>query len=148
MKKNILIIGGTSGLGLELAKIYSSLGDNVFITGRKNPGITQLQYLNFSITDDIKNAIKQIDDLFLHTGEIDTLIYSAGFCQEGHINDFDDKEIIKMINVGLSVPALIAKRLKNNHGKLSDIIFTLLVPNIRRVNWNRSMPRLKPGWEC
>ena len=44
MSENILIIGGTSGLGLELAKQYCALGHKVFITGRKDPKIPDLQF--------------------------------------------------------------------------------------------------------
>jgi len=39
MKKHILIIGGTSGLGLELARQYNALGHHVTVTGRKNPNL-------------------------------------------------------------------------------------------------------------
>lgn len=32
---NALIIGGTSGLGLEIAKEFSEPGDDVYVTGRR-----------------------------------------------------------------------------------------------------------------
>ena len=43
MLKIFLIVGGSSGLGLELAKIYNALGHAVFITGRKDPEIENIK---------------------------------------------------------------------------------------------------------
>lgn len=117
MLKNILIVGGTSGLGLELAKVYSSLGHTVYIAGRKNPNIANVQYLNFSITGNLDETISQIDNLLSKLEKINTLIYAAGFYQEGRIDKLEDSQIAKMANVGLLAPTFIIKRLKNNQGK-------------------------------
>lgn len=117
MLKNILIVGGTSGLGLELAQIYSSLGHTVFIAGRKNPGLAGLNYLEFSISDKIEETIEEIDSLLSKVDKINTLIYTAGFYQSGHLDELSDEQIIEMTNIGLLAPALMIKRLKNNPGK-------------------------------
>lgn len=117
MLKNILIIGGTSGLGLELARIYSLQGHTVFVTGRKNPNIPNLQFFNLPITQDSDDLIKQINNLLLKIKRINTLIYAAGFYQEGRIDTLDDKQILEIINVNLTAPALLIQRLKNNPGK-------------------------------
>lgn len=117
MLKNILIIGGTSGLGLELAKIYATLGHTVFITGRKNPNIHNLNFLKLSIDQNNKNLITQIDELIKNIDKINTLIYVAGYYQEGKIDQLNDKEILEMINIGLTAPAILIQRLKNNPGK-------------------------------
>jgi NAD(P)-dependent dehydrogenase (short-subunit alcohol dehydrogenase family) len=117
MLKNILIVGGTSGLGLELAKIYSSLGHTVFIAGRKNPNVPDVQYFNFSITSNLDETIHQIDNLLSQIEKINTVIYTAGFYQSGHIDELNDNQIAEMANVGLLVPALIVQRLKNNPAK-------------------------------
>jgi short-subunit dehydrogenase involved in D-alanine esterification of teichoic acids len=117
MVKNILIIGGTSGLGLELAKIYDALGHTVFITGRKNPNINKLRFFNLSIDQSDQNLIAQIDELIENIDKINTLIYVAGYYQEGKIDQLNDKDILAMINVGLSAPAILIQRLKNNPGK-------------------------------
>jgi len=114
MLKNILIVGGTSGLGLELAKMYSSLGHTVFIAGRKNPNIPNIQFFHFSITENLIKTIKEIEKLLSQTKNINTLIYASGFYQSGHIDTLDDSQIIQMTNVGLLVPALLIQRLKNN----------------------------------
>lgn len=117
MLKNILIVGGTSGLGLELAKSYNSLGHTVYVAGRKNPNIEGIKSLSFSITDDCFDLNQQIDQLLAKIGKINTLIYTAGFYQEGHIDQLSNDQILQMINVGLTAPALLIQRLKNNPGK-------------------------------
>jgi short-subunit dehydrogenase len=122
MLKNILIIGGTSGLGLELAKIYSTLGHTIFITVRKNPGIPNLRFFHLSIDQSNQNLVSQIDELIQNIDKINTLIYVAGYYQEGRIDQLNDREILEMINVGLTAPAIIIQRLKNNPGKPLKIV--------------------------
>ncbi|MFA6197680.1 MAG: SDR family oxidoreductase [Patescibacteria group bacterium] len=117
MLKNILIVGGTSGLGLELTKIYSSLGHTVTIAGRKNPNLTNVRFVSFSITSHLEETIKQIDELLSQIEKVNTLIYTAGFYQSGHVDELSDTQITEMVNINLLVPALMVRRLKNNPGK-------------------------------
>lgn len=117
MIKNILIVGGTSGLGLELAKLYSEAGHNVFITGRKDPKKENLKFIHFPIDSHLENLNKKIDELLSKTEKINTIIYVAGYYQEGCIDSLKDDEILEMVNIGLVVPAMLIKRLKNNPGK-------------------------------
>lgn len=122
MLKNILIIGGTSGLGLELAMQYASAGHNVFITGRKDPVKENLKFIHFSIDSRIEKINGQIDELIEKIEKINTIIYAAGFYQEGCIDKLKDDEVLEMINVGLIAPTMLIKRLKNNPGKPLKII--------------------------
>lgn len=115
--KNILIVGGTSGLGLELARYYSNAGHTVFITGRKNPEISNLNFLYLPIVASAETLIQHIDSMLLKLEKINTLIYAAGYYQEGQIEQLNDEQILQMIQVGLTAPTLLIKRLKNNPGK-------------------------------
>lgn len=117
MIKNILIVGGTSGLGLELAILYAAAGHNVFITGRKDPKKENLKFVYFSMDSQIEKLNDQINELLGKIEKINTLIYTAGYYQEGCIDKLKDDEILEMINVGLTAPALLVKRLKNNPEK-------------------------------
>lgn len=122
MSKKILIIGGTSGLGLELAKQYSDEGNILYVTGRKNPEISTIQYIPFSISNNIDETIEKLDKLISEIDNIDTVIYAAGFSQIGTIDTLSDSKIMEMINVGISVPALCIKRLKNRVNTPLNII--------------------------
>ena len=117
MLKNILIVGGTSGVGLELAKMYHKLGHTVIIAGRKNPDVESITYVNFVISANTHQTIENLDIMLDTLPNIHTLIYAAGFYQEGHIDNLKDTDILQMINVGLLVPTLLVQRLKNNEGK-------------------------------
>ncbi|MFK5980246.1 MAG: SDR family oxidoreductase [Rhizobiaceae bacterium] len=112
MKKNILIIGGTSGLGLELARFYSSDGHNVCITGRKNPDLQEIAYQEFAITHDPASLATDIDRVLGNFENVNTLVYAAGFLQRGHIDTLGDDDLGAMVNVGLLAPMMLIKRLK------------------------------------
>jgi len=124
MKKNILIVGGTSGVGLELAQHYIADGHTVCVSGRHNPALVGAQFEYFSITDDTNNLAQNIDKLLHRFQDINTLIYAAGFRQHGHIDVLNDASIQQMINTGLTVPALLVQRLKN---KLSSPLKIMLI---------------------
>ncbi len=113
MKKNILIVGGSSGVGLELARHYISDGHTVCITGRKNPELKHAQYERLDITANADQLGQDIDTLLNRFSGINTLIYCAGFRQRALIDALNDAAIKQMINVGLLAPTLLVQRLKN-----------------------------------
>lgn len=122
MKKrnNVLIIGGSSGLGLELGMLLVK-NYNVFITGRKNPQLAQLHFMPLEInstdqlSDNLNRIIKQV-------APIDLLIYAAGFYQEGTINELEDNDIITIVNIGLTVPAMLLQKILQRQKQLAGFI--------------------------
>jgi len=123
VKKNILIVGGTSGLGLELAKFYSVDGHQVCITGRNNPSLQHCSFVRLSITDDTDQLIAAVDSVIDKFENINTLVYAAGFLQRGHIDTLTDAALQEMVNVGLLTPMLLVQRLKNLLDTPLKIIF-------------------------
>ncbi|WP_405107586.1 SDR family NAD(P)-dependent oxidoreductase [Phaeobacter sp. BS52] len=111
MKKNILIVGGSSGVGLELARHYASEGHRVTITGRVDPGCAGVQFHALSITDDVADLAAQLDELAIQLGDVQTLIYCAGFLQRGSISLLEDAALSQMTNVGLLAPMMVIQRL-------------------------------------
>lgn len=114
MKKNILIVGGSSGLGLDLAKHYIQEGHTVCVTGRHDPQLANSTYIELNITSDSLSLSDRIDDVLEQFPAVNTLIYSAGYCQRSRIDELSDADIGQMTNVGLLAPMLLVKRLKNN----------------------------------
>ena len=76
----VVITGGTSGIGLELKRLYEEKGSTV-ITLSKRSQDSDLHYA-VDVADEIavKNAIENIGSRF---GKIDVLINSAGFGMSG-----------------------------------------------------------------
>jgi NAD(P)-dependent dehydrogenase (short-subunit alcohol dehydrogenase family) len=123
MFNKVLIVGGTSGLGLELAKRCHRLGHTVYIAGRHDPNIQGLKYFNLKIDHETNRFSKQIDNIVANINDLDTFVYSAGFYQEGQIHQLKDEQILEMIHVGLTVPALFIQRLKYHSINPLNILF-------------------------
>jgi short-subunit dehydrogenase len=83
--KKIIIIGATSGMGRELARIYAGAGHLVGATGRRQDLLysLQLEYPNQLITEcfDVTGTghISYLEALIRKLGGLDLLIYSSGF---------------------------------------------------------------------
>lgn len=112
MHKRILIIGGTSGVGAELAKHYVNAGHDVWITGRRRPEKTEATFLPLNISADPKQLAQDLDLLLADIGKLHTLIFAAGYLQRGHIDDLTDDGLATMVNTGLLAPMLLVQRLK------------------------------------
>lgn len=82
--KRIIIIGATSGIGLEIAKCYIRKGWLLGIAGRREAPLKalqesapdQVQYATIDITDE--NANRQLNDLINKIGGIDVFLMSSG----------------------------------------------------------------------
>jgi len=114
MKKNILIVGGSSGVGRKLAEHYIFEGHNVCITGRKNPEVEGANYRELRITNDVTGLGTSIDQVLEGFASVNTLVYAAGFLQRGHIDRLSDRDLQTMVNVGLLAPMMLIQRLKKN----------------------------------
>lgn len=83
--KKCIVVGATSGIGRELAKIYSSNGYLVGITGRRENLLVDLKKENpesyiiksFDISVPYENS-KNLDELVNELGGLDVVIISSG----------------------------------------------------------------------
>ncbi len=117
---NTLIIGGTSGLGLEIARDMQALGSDVYVTGRRELDEPALHYELFDLA--APDLPQRLGELVMKLPEINTLVYAAGYFQEGLVTDLTEAQIEEMINVGgrgliYAVQALLAKQ-----GKMDELI--------------------------
>lgn len=120
MQPNALIIGGSSGLGLELAHLLST-AHNVIATGRRDPRNKRITFRQLDL-DAKPHFATDLDRFVADLPSIDLLIYAAGFYQEGTIGDVSDTDIVNMINLGLTAPAMLLQRLLKKQGRLSNFI--------------------------
>jgi len=116
---NILIIGGTTGLGLELAKKYNQRGNNVIVTGRKEiQEAFDFQRFDLSGADLAVRVAEFVNAL----PTIDTFVYAAGYFQEGRVTDLSEDEIEEMINVGGRGLIYFVKSLLDKQDKLNELV--------------------------
>jgi len=100
--KNVLITGGSRGIGRACAKLFSDLNANVIITYKSNLADAKqtlkllnskqnhsLYQLDISKPEDIKHVFKQIIEKY---GKLDVLVNNAGVFIEHKINEVSFEE--------------------------------------------------------
>ena len=130
--KNIIITGGSLGIGKETARTLVQKGANVLITGRsenrliKAKHYTGAKIIEFDISDHeniSKNALKCIDIL---DGRVDGLINNAGIGVRKSINELNIEDFLKVFNVNVFGLALFTKEIipymiKESYGTIINI---------------------------
>jgi short-subunit dehydrogenase len=83
--QKIIIVGATSGIGREMARLYAGAGHLVGATGRRQELLysLQLEYPNTIITEcfdaTASDATAHLESLTRKMGGLDILVYSAGW---------------------------------------------------------------------
>ena len=130
--KNIIITGGSLGIGRETAKNMISKGANVLITGRSESRLKQAQkysgakIIKFDIADMdniAENAKKCIDIL---DGRIDVLVNNAGIGVSKSIDKLNIEDFLRVFNVNVFGLALFTKEIiplmiKESYGTIVNI---------------------------
>lgn len=116
---NVLIVGGSSGLGLALAKDFANAGDKVTVTGRTRPKVDFVQFEKLDLSEDSANRIAE---LVARLPQIDRLVYSAGFYQFGRVTDLTNQQIEEMISVSGVGLIYFMRELLAKQGKLKELI--------------------------
>ncbi len=115
-----LIIGGTSGLGLEMAILGAQEGKEVTVTGRHDPEVNLVNYEPFELT--APDLPGRIGALVMRLPEVNSLVYAAGFFQEGCITDLDDNQIEAMVDVGGRGLIYFVREILRKQGRLDEIV--------------------------
>lgn len=113
--KNVVITGGTDGLGYSLVKLFLSNSSYVHVIGKDELKLKSLKKeLNnphlFTYQADVSNfveVIKVCDDI----NEVDVLINNAGIWYEGPLENYNFKVISKVVDVNLKGPIYVTKTL-------------------------------------
>ena len=115
--KNIIITGGSLGIGKETAKSLVDKGANVLITGRSEKRLqqaklyTNAKILEFDIADFdniSSNARKCLDIL---DGRVDVLVNNAGIGVRRSVEELNIDDFLKVFNVNVFGLSLFTKEL-------------------------------------
>jgi len=130
--KNIIITGGSLGIGKETARTLVQKGANVLITGRSESRLieakryTGAKIIEFDISDHENisdNARKCIDIL---DGRVDVLINNAGIGVRRSVEELNIEDFLKVFNVNVFGLALFTKEIvphmiKESYGTIINI---------------------------
>jgi len=128
--KNIAIIGGSKGIGREIAIKFASEGAKVLVTGRNEKSLENLKLLlgqscEVFVFDnlDIDGIVELLKSMRVH-GEIDGLVLNAGISlHEGNFTNVTSDGFTKQLDTNLKshyffsqkyLDYLLANRLKGN----------------------------------
>lgn len=115
-----LIIGGSSGLGLALAKRLVTDGYEVIVTGRRDPKVKKISFMEFDLSGD--DLPKRIEAFCAKVPKLDLVVYAAGYYQEGRVTDLSVTQIEDMINVGGRGLLYGLRAILNAQGSLPELI--------------------------
>jgi len=122
-KPHALIVGGTSGLGLEIALLLTQ-SHSIRVTGRNRRQIPDgIEFTPLDLGSDA--FVPENLDLLLSgylNQQIDLLVWAAGFDENGTISDLEDSDIMSTLNVGLIAPAMFLGRLLRKQSSLGGFI--------------------------
>ena len=146
--QKVIIIGGTSGIGYELAKIYLSLGAQVAVCGRriellntltgKYPETCLTYKMDVSATEQARNIL---DGIFDDLDNVDLVIISSG---TGFINKemaWDkDKTTLEVNVLGFAAISNLVfnKFLKQGYGQIAGISSIAALRGSPDISYNAS----------
>lgn len=127
--KKVLITGASSGIGLELSKLFGKQGYNLVLVARRKEKLLELkekleESYNVQVQvealdlSDLSN-IEKLSDKYSH---INILINNAGFGKYSAFLDYPEKTDFDMIKLNLTVPTLMIKKFAKSMKKESIIM--------------------------
>ena len=130
--KNILVTGGSSGIGKKTAEMLVEKGAKVLITGRSYNKIDAVKQrlgvhgLSFDISDVENIATKTEECIDLLGGRVDVLINNAGIGNFGPVDEINMTSFLEVFNTNVFGLALLTKEVvpimkKQNHGTIINI---------------------------
>lgn len=119
-RPNALVIGGSSGLGLEIAKALAKT-HCVTVTGRHDPNEKELRFHKLNITAQPESFEAAMSPIANST-PIDILVLAAGYYQEGTLSSLKADDVMTMINVGILAPTMIIRQVVKQQGTLPKLV--------------------------
>tara|TARA_Y100000739_G_scaffold205637_1_gene192998 strand:- start:337 stop:1047 length:711 start_codon:yes stop_codon:yes gene_type:complete len=120
--QNILITGGTKGIGKKLVHEFSKLGGKVWFTGRdKNIENDRYFCVDFNDKNQMNYFLEKISSI-----DFSVLINNAGTNKIGNIEEYPLSSYEEIINLNLTscfkvIKSLVPNMKKNHYGRILNI---------------------------
>lgn len=125
MNKIAIVTGASSGIGLEISRMFSDMGITVYGIGRSFEGDESFHMIKCDLLE--KGAPEKIikDILDKTGGKLDILINNAGAGYYGLHEELSPAKISEMVRINLEVPMvltnLLLRKLKESKGDIINI---------------------------
>jgi NAD(P)-dependent dehydrogenase (short-subunit alcohol dehydrogenase family) len=134
--RSVIVVGGSSGLGAEIASALADLGAQVAIIGRTKKKCDRIlaglrkknsSCLGFQLDITDEKAMEEtFETIYKAFGKIDGLVNSAGICQIEDLENFTMEDFTRTINVNLIGTVISCKlagkyMLKAGYGSIVNI---------------------------
>ncbi len=148
--KKVVIIGGTSGMGLATAKMLLNGGARVLVTGRSQAGLDSAQEelgTDAIVVSSDARSLTEIDALASRVkAEFDTfdlLFINAGISTKEPVESLSEASYDEMFNLNAKGPIFTVKKLAPLINRGGAIVFTTSIANIKGMPGNTSYPGAK-----
>jgi NAD(P)-dependent dehydrogenase (short-subunit alcohol dehydrogenase family) len=143
--KKVVIIGGTSGMGLATAKMLLDGGARVLVTGRSKAGLESAQKelgKDAIVVSSDARSLTEIDALASRVkAEFDTfdlLFVNAGFSCRASLENMTEDIYDEMFNLNAKGPYFAVQKLAPLMNRGGAVVFTTSVANVK------GMPGIAP----
>lgn len=141
--KNYIVVGGTSGIGLELTKKLSNEGNNVYVISRESKNIDDLENV-FHLSVDVTKP-------FETTGlpeEIHGLAYCAGSINLKPFHRFSDEDFESDFQVNvMGAVRIVRENIKALKAGNASLVFFSTVAVNQGMSFHASVAAAKGGVE-
>jgi 3-oxoacyl-[acyl-carrier protein] reductase len=110
MSRNVLVTGGSRGIGLAIARRLAAAGDNVAVTYNSSPPPDGLKGVACDVTssDDVERAFNEVEEHF--GGPVEVLISNAGITRDGLLMRMGDDDFGAVIDANLTAAYRVTRR--------------------------------------
>lgn len=137
--KNVLVTGGTKGLGRAICEVLAKEGANPMIVSRSKDDVSayaaalRAQYgvdaMGIAADLSQRQEIDRVFDAVLALdGALDVLINNAGIWPQAYVVDMEDDDFSRTLEMNLVMPFILCKRFvqhlreQNKRGKIVNIV--------------------------
>lgn len=119
MSRGVIVTGGSTGIGLEVARRFARSGDRVMITARSTDALDAarsalaadaLEVVTASgSVADLEDVRRVLDEAMERLGSVDVVVNNAGICYEASVIDTDDETWATLLATNLSGVFLMSR---------------------------------------